>query len=117
MPAQARYEVLIPASNGLQGLGQEDVAGAALKHVGDTLRPSYVTIDRSREVYSETGAQYFDVVEIVADESPQVDSTLKQLGVYVADVTGHSPILVSKQGKGGIQIWHMQYKGNGTGPS
>lgn len=107
MASQTRYEVLIPSSG-------QDIASVALKHIGDTMQPTYSTVERNREVYMDGSMLYFDVLQVQAESSPQADSTLKQLGVYVADVTGHSPIYVSKLDKSGIQVWPMQFKQNHT---
>lgn len=109
MPAEAKYEILIPGGGG--------VANRALEYAGQQLSPTYASIDTDRIVYMDGGPQYFDVLEVLVEESPQADSTMKQLGTYVAEVTGQSPITVAKQGKGGIQVWPMQFKGTETGRS
>lgn len=101
--AQARFEILIPRSTFLDG--GSDVATRALQHVGDTLKPELASIDRDREVYREGTIQYCDVLTVQVDASPHADSTLKQLGVYIGQVTGVSPIYVSKHDKNGIQVW------------
>lgn len=102
MPAQAKYEILIPGGSG--------VANRALEYAARQLAPTYAAIDTDRIVYVDGGAQYFDVLEVLVEESPQADSTMKQLGVYVAEVTGQPTVTVNKQGKGGIQVWPMQYR-------
>lgn len=101
--AQARFEILIPRSTILNG--GDDIATTALRHVGDTLKPELASIDRNREVYRDGAIQYCDVLTVQCDTSPKADSTLKQLGVYIGQVTGVSPIYVSKQDKSGIQVW------------
>lgn len=109
MASQARFEVLIPRSTFLQG--GSDIATTALQHVGDTLKPQLASVDRDREVYRDGSISYYDVLTVQVDASPKSDSTIKQLGVYIADVTGVSPIYVSRQDKSGIQVWPMHFKG------
>jgi hypothetical protein len=100
--AQARYEVLIPPGA---------LAQRALEHVSREL-PGQVSIEHEREVWEDGMGSYYDVLHVTTEESPHADSTVKQLAVYVAEASGTSPIVVSKQGQGGIQVWPMQYKNN-----
>lgn len=109
MASQSRFEVLIPRTTFLQGA--KDLPTVALEHVGNNLKPELASIDRDREVYRDGIISYYDVLIVQVNASPQADSTMKQLAVHIADVTGVSPIYVSKQDKSGIQVWPMQFKG------
>jgi hypothetical protein len=110
MASHSRYEVLIPRSDILQG--GSDLPTTALKYVGDTLNPEMASVDRDREVWRDGSISYYDVLIVVSQTSPKMDSTMKQIGVYVSEATGVSPIYVSKQDKTGIQIWPLHFKGS-----
>ncbi len=102
MPSQVRYEVLVPSSS--------LIAHKALSHASKELPKASISVEHNRGVYDEGQVVRYDVLHIICDESPHADSTIKQLAVYVAEATGVSPIIVSKSGKDGIQVWPMQHK-------
>lgn len=113
MATKSRYEVLIPRSDWINGAS--DLATVALTHVGNTLKPEIASIDRDREVWRNGSISYYDVLTVIAESSPKTDSTMKQIGEYVAQVVQMAPIYVSKQDKTGVQVWLL---GNsGFGPS
>lgn len=110
MATQSRYEVLIPRSSILEGA--RDLPTIALSYVGETLKPEIASVDRDREVWRDGSISYYDVLIVISETSPKTDSTMKQIGVYVSEATGVSPIYVSKQDKTGIQIWPLHFKGS-----
>jgi hypothetical protein len=46
-----------------------------------------------------------DAVVAHAEETPENDSHMKQIGTWVADLAGHPVVYVERQGKGGPVTW------------
>ena len=103
----SRYTVLIPTEDELRQPLQ--IAAAAHQYVTD----GHIKCESSN-VHHGTP---FDSLVIWAEDSPENDSKVKHLAVYVAQVANVQHITVAKDGKNG-KTWHMnneQYqKGQGA---
>lgn len=42
---------------------------------------------------------------VIAEESPEMDSHVKQLAAHVGELANHPTVLASKQGKNGLESW------------
>lgn len=51
-----------------------------------------------------------DRILVYAEETPEVDGHMKQLGVYLAEAVNASHITVVKEGKNGVATWAMANK-------
>lgn len=92
----AKYSLLIPAND---ELGQPlRVAEAVYHHLVMDLGVTAATIHR--------GFPY-DTLVAWAEESPEMDSTFKQLGVYVGEVANVPVVTVTKAGKQ-TAAWSMR---------
>lgn len=97
--AQAKYTVFVP----------EHIAQAVLQHLlGDRKR----MVEHARIVPGHPDA----AVVAFAEESPEVDSTFKQLGNFAAEAGNLELVSVVREGKSGVNVWHMRNK-NYAAPS
>lgn len=108
--AEARYSILIPHGDE-HGNKIPGVAAAAhhyLHHGPLKVTTTYV----DPEKYNHTGPH--DILHAYAEDSPEVDSHIKQLAAYVGDVVNHPAIYAFKHGKSGPKSWtirNTQYQG------
>jgi hypothetical protein len=105
--ATARYEVLIPKVDNL-GSPLRDLASPALAYITQALQVTTAHIELGRSVYWGGRTEPFDALVFTAEDNPQADSSAKQLGAYIGDVANQDVILVSKDGKAGLQSWPIK---------
>lgn len=87
--ASAKYTVHIP---GTDELGQPLKASGAAHH--------YLTYGKLP--FSAVGVQYghpFDQVTAWGEETPEIDSHMKQLGAYAGEIANHPSVTVTREGK------------------
>jgi hypothetical protein len=106
MPAQAKYQILIPTHDNLgQKLG--DIASAAhhwLWYTAPGIQGSYVE-PPVRGNWRDDPQETFERLTTYAHETPEVESHVKQLAAHVGDVANQWGVFVTKEGKDGIQSW------------
>jgi hypothetical protein len=56
-------------------------------------------------------------LHILALDTPETDSTIKQLAVFVGQLVNHRTVLVSKEGSQGADVWHVANKWYNHGPA
>ena len=104
--AQAKYSILVPRVDN-QGNELRDIAAAAhhylfygpLKVEGSFIEPNKIGHWR------DAPAEPHDALVTYAEDSPEMDSQMKQLAAHVADVANQWGIFIAKEGKNGIQTW------------
>jgi hypothetical protein len=122
MPTRSKYTVQIPVKDNL-GQPLKDIATAAhhylhngpIKNVGSKI---YRNVEGN---WRDDPQERFDDLILVVDDTPEMDSAVKQLAVHIADVANQWGVYVTKEGKNGIQDWVMpppQFrKGEGADPA
>lgn len=95
--ATVKYTLPIPASD-------NDVAGATHHWIKSGPLPAITYSYIHRGVHSVGGLS--DHVVVFGDDSPELDSHIKQVAHHVAEVINHPHLNVIKEGnKSGIQNW------------
>lgn len=93
----------------VDNLGNEltDIASAAhhyLFYGPLKVEGSYIDPDKKGH-WRDDQTQPHDQLVTFAEESPEMDSAMKQLAAYVGEVANQWGIFVVKEGKQGIQTW------------
>lgn len=103
----ARYMIMVPT---VDNLGNQLVNVAAYAHQflfqnfnnqGSWIDPGKVGMWR------DDAPEKFDHLVTVAEETPEMDSAIKQLAAYVADVCNQWGVLCIKEGKNGPVRWEI----------
>jgi hypothetical protein len=108
MANQAKYTVMIPTHDNLgQQLG--DIPTAAhhwlFYHPKVKVQGSYIQ-GPMKGNWRDDPQETFHHLVTYADDTPEMDSTIKQLAHHVADVANQWGVFVAKEGgKQGIQSW------------
>lgn len=106
--AQAKYTLLIPQTDNL-GNHLGDVATAAHQWLfygpGPKVDGSF--IHRGLEGnWKDSPQEKFDHLVTVAEDTPEMDSTAKQLAVHIGEACNQWGVFVFKEGgKAGVQSW------------
>lgn len=56
-------------------------------------------------------------LHVLAYDTPEVDSHVKQLAAHVGQLTNHPTVFVSKDGQTGMQAWTIPNKAHNGGPA
>lgn len=104
---QAEYEVLIPRSDNL-GNPLKDLGKYAHDYMNQAVVLSKAHIDTGRRVFWEGREEPFDALIFIAQDEPKTDSTVKQLAAFLGEVANQDLVLVSKNGKQGVQAWPIK---------
>ncbi len=110
--ALAKYVVQIPTHDN-EGNMLVDLAQTAheslFRHA-----PGQSNIQASRVRYGIGGhwrgdpQEMFNDLEVYAEDTPETDSTMKQLAVHVAEVANQWGVMVFKEGGGAPKSWMMK---------
>lgn len=104
--AQAKYSIMIPKVDNL-GNPLTNIAAAAhhfLFYGPLKVEGSYIDPNKQGN-WRDTEPEPHDILVTVAEDSPEMDSQMKQLAAHVAEVANQWGIFVMKEGKNGIQSW------------
>lgn len=106
MANQAKYSMLVPK---VDNLGNElvDIASAAhhyLFYGPMRIEGSFVERDKQGN-WRDLDPEPHDMIVTYADDSPQMDSQMKQAAAYVADVANQWGIFVIKEDGKSINTW------------
>lgn len=108
MPATAKYTIMIPTHD---NLGQElgDISTAAHHWLfygpGPNVEGSFIEGPK-RGNWRDDPQEEFNHLVTYAEDSPEMDSTVKQLAVHIAEIANQWGVFVTKEGgKAGIQSW------------
>lgn len=99
----AKYTVAVPKVDAL-GNPLKDIAGVA-HHYLATQRPfgfDHAYIDDGMR-----GQFPHDLVVVHAEETPEADSHLKQLGSFVGEMANHPTVHVTRNGHSGLATWNI----------
>lgn len=103
----ARYTIEVPTYD-RQGNKLKDLASAAheslLRNAPGSRRIQRAKVNRNVEVI---GGHTFDDLVVYAEETPEMDSIMKQTGVHLSEIANHETITVFKEGKGAPQTWTL----------
>lgn len=122
MATLAKYTVQIPTHDN-EGNKLKDIASitheSLSRHAPQSVRISGSRIRRGIQGnWRDDKPEMFDDLEVYAEDSPEVDSLMKQTGVHVAEITNQWGIMVFKEGKGAPQAWMMTHPtADGKGPA
>lgn len=105
--ATAQYEVLIPKADTL-GYPIRDLAPHAMQYLISAIEVVKAEVEPERRVWWLGKEEPFDALVFIAEDNPQTDSHAKQVAAYVGDAANQDVILVTKQGKSGIQTWPVK---------
>lgn len=103
MANQAKYTLAIPHSD-LLGNRLHDIAAAAhhwLINGPEKVDASHI----QRDIEAHNGMHDFLVA--IGEDSPRLDSTMKQLGHHIVDAANHPVATVMKEHDKGIQSWQI----------
>ena len=98
---EARYTQFVP---------QVDDLGNPLKNLADAARTQIENTTGGQaweEAPKNKGAESFGVVSVVATETPETDSQIKQIAHQIAEVANKGLVVVIKEGKQGIKTWQI----------
>jgi hypothetical protein len=100
---EARYTILVP---------QTDDIGNALKDLSGYVRTSLEKALPRATVWQEgsrsKGFESYGTVVLIAPETPEVDSHVKQMAHYVGEAANRWGVTCFKEGKQGIKTWQIQ---------
>lgn len=121
MMQQAKYIVQIPTVDN-HGNQLKDLARAAHESLFRYAPGSKVEGTRIRRGiegnWRDDPVESFDDLEVYAEDSPEMDSIMKQLGAHVAEVANQWGVMVFKEGDGAPQYWMMNHpNADGSGPA
>lgn len=105
--AQAKYTVMVPLKDNL-GQQLKDLATAGHHWLflgpGPKVEGTYIEGPKKGN-WRDNPQEEFNHLVTVAEDTPEMDSTVKQLAAHIADVANQWGIFVMKEGKNGIQSW------------
>lgn len=107
--AQAEYTIQIPQTDN-EGNPLKDLAAAShesLWRYAPKARVEGARITRGVEGYFH-GVQdvsLFDDLTVIGEDSPELDSTIKQLGVHICELANQWGIFIIKRGGGNVVTW------------
>lgn len=120
--ALAKYIVQIPTHDN-EGNRLVDLAQVAHESLF-RYAPNQNSIQGSRVRYGIGGhwrddpQEMFNDLEVYAEDTPELDSIVKQLAVHVAEVANQWGVMVFKEGDGAPKAWQMTAPGApGEGPA
>lgn len=96
--AEARYEILIP---------QGGIAQQAMNHLVSQVKTTTAHIEQ-RNVSMMGRIAPYEVLVFQAEDEPHTDSQAKSIAAWAGETANVQSILVSKQGKQGIQTWPIR---------
>lgn len=106
--AQAKYTLMIPKKDNL-GNPLGDIATAAHHWLRYGPAPKHEGSHILRDItgnWRDDDPEQFDHLITVANDTPEMDSHIKQLAVHVADSANQWGLFVMKEGgKQGVQAW------------
>lgn len=120
--ALAKYTIQIPTSDN-EGNALKDLATAAqesLWRYAPKARIEGARVVRGVEGFwhGEADAGTFDDLVVFAEDSPEIDSTVKELAVHVCEVANQWGIFVMKEGSSAPITWTMTSpNADGQGPA
>lgn len=120
--AQAKYTIMVPLKDNLgQQLKDLSTAGHHWLFLGPGPKVEGTYIEGPKKGnWRDDPQEEFNHLITVAEDTPEMDSTVKQLATHIADVANQWGIFVMKEGKDGIQSWTVPNKkyieGQGADP-
>lgn len=119
--ALAKYIIQIPTTDN-EGNKLKDLAAAAHESLYRYAPVKGIQGTRIRRGiqgnWADDEPETFDDLEVYADDSPEVDSTMKELAVHVAELANQWGVMVFKEGEGAPKAWQMEAPNvTGTGPA
>lgn len=109
MANEAQYEVLVPTTD-YAGNPVPPMAEHAMAYIAQETGAAAVFLDAKHRVLWRGRVESFDSLTFVAEDTPEHDSTAKQLAHYLAETANQDVVLVTKRGKNGIQSWEIRNK-------
>ena len=105
--ADAKYTLMIPIRDNL-GNNLGDIATAAHHWLfygpGPKVEGSYIEGPK-RGNWRDDPQEEFNHLITVAEDTPEMDSTIKQLALHIAHAANQWGLFCIKEGKDGIQKW------------
>lgn len=98
--SNARYEILVPYLQA--GLSRATAVWLSRNVQGQ------VHVEPRRSIFDDGQELVLEPVSVIATDTPQTDSLLKQAAAYAAETLGRDHVVVSKTGKDGIQTWPIR---------
>jgi hypothetical protein len=93
----------------------QDKLGNPLIPLADYAHQYVMSAIRDARTWVEYGKAHppetFDHLKVVAPDTPETDSMLKQVGVYVGELANVPVVTVLKSGKNGPQPWDLSNPG------
>lgn len=119
--ALAKYIIQIPTTDNV-GNKLKDLAVAAHESLYRYSPVQGIQGSRIRRgiqgQWADDAPEVYDDLEVYADDSPEVDSTMKQLAVHVAELANQWGVMVFKEGEGAPKAWQMESpNADGQGPA
>lgn len=109
MPQLAEYTIQIPQSDN-EGNPLVDLATPAqesLWRYAPKARIEGARVTRNVEGFwhGEADPGLFDDLVVIGEDSPELDSTIKQLGVHICELANQWGIFIIKKGGGNVVTW------------
>lgn len=121
MPTLAEYTLQIPKFDN-EGNALKDLASAAqesLWRYAPQARVEGARVTRNVEGFWH-GQQdsTFDDLTVIGEDSPELDSTIKQLGVHLVELANQWGLYIIKKGGGNVVTWTVTSpNASGEGPA
>lgn len=108
--AKAKYTLMIPLADNL-GNELEDISTAAHQYLFDSGKVEGTYIEGpKRGNWRDDPQELFEHLITVAEDTPEMDSTIKHLALVIARAANQWGVYCTKEGKDGIQDWTIKNK-------
>jgi hypothetical protein len=108
--ARAKYTIMIPLADNL-GNELQDISTAAHKYLFDSGKVEGTYIEGPKKGnWRDDPQEFFEHLITIADDSPEMDSTIKHLALVVARAANQWGVFCTKEGKDGIHDWTISNK-------
>ena len=115
--AQAKYTLMIPLNDNL-GNELQDIATAAHQYLFESGKVEGTYIEGPKKGnWRDDPQELFEHLITVADDTPEMDSTIKHLALVIARAANQWGVFCTKEGKNGIESWTIQNKDAHDGPA
>lgn len=100
---EAKYTILVPRHDD-QGNILIPIAGYAREYLNQLGIMKHIYVEDS---FTRNEQDSLQSIVVVADDTPEVDSTIKQTASYLGELVNRWGIAVFKEGKDGIRTWEI----------